>query len=88
MSWTIKVSSGAEKYYKKLDKRLRKRIKENIISLSEYENPLEHPQVKSLTADLRGFHRLRVGEYRVIFSLIEKTKIIAVVNIFPRGKAY
>ena len=88
MSWTIKVSSGAEKYYKKLDKKLRKRIKEDITSLSKFENPLEHPQVKSLTADLRGFHRLRVGEYRVIFSIIEKTKIIAVVNIFPRGKAY
>lgn len=88
MSWTIKVSSCAEKYYKKLYKKLRKRIKEDITSLSKYENPLEHPQVKSLTADLRGFHRLRVGEYRVIFSIIEKTKIIAVVNIFPRGKAY
>ncbi|UCC38623.1 MAG: type II toxin-antitoxin system RelE/ParE family toxin [Candidatus Aminicenantes bacterium] len=88
MSWTIKISSGEEKYYKTLDKKLRKRIKENILSLSQYDNPLNHPQVKPLTADLRGFHRLRVGDYRIIFSLIEKKRIIAVVNIFPQGKAY
>jgi len=88
MSWTIKISSVAEKYYKTLDKKLRKRIKQNILSLSQYENPLESSQVKALTGDLKGFHRLRIGNYRVVFALLEKERIIAVVNIFPRGKAY
>ena len=88
MSWTIKISSVAEKYYKTLDKKLRKRIKQNILLLSQYENPLEISQIKVLAGDLKGFHRLRIGNYRVVFALLEKERIIAVVNIFPRGKAY
>lgn len=88
MSWKIRVSSDAEKYYRKLDKKLRKRIRDSLFNLSERENPLEHPQVKALTGDLRGFYRLRVGNYRIIFALVEESKMIAVVNIFPRGDAY
>ncbi|MCI0454005.1 MAG: type II toxin-antitoxin system RelE/ParE family toxin [Candidatus Dadabacteria bacterium] len=88
MSWKIKVSSNAEKYYSRLDKKLKLRIKNNIVNLSEYEKPLEHPQVKALTGDLKGFYRLRVGDYRIIFGLIEESKTIAVVNIFPRGSVY
>lgn len=88
MSWTIRISSNAEKYYQKLDKNLRKRIKKGLLALSQHEKPLEHLQVKALTADLKGFYRLRIGNYRVIFALLEKEKTIAVVNIFPRGNAY
>jgi len=88
MSWTIRVSSNAEKYYNRLDKKLKQRIKDAIVNLSQYEKPLEHPQVKALTGDLKDFYRLRVGDYRIIFGLIKESKIIAVVNIFPRGNAY
>ncbi|HWP91236.1 MAG TPA: type II toxin-antitoxin system RelE/ParE family toxin [Thermodesulfobacteriota bacterium] len=88
MSWTIKVSSNAEKYHNKLDKKLKQRIKEALVNLSKYEKPLEHPHVTDLTGDLKDFYRLRVGDYRIIFGLIKESKIIAVVNIFPRGDAY
>ncbi len=88
MSWKIKVSSNAEKYYIRLDKKLKLRIKNSLVNLSEYEKPLEHSQVKALTGDLKGFYRLRVGDYRIIFGLIEESKTIAVVNIFPRGSGY
>jgi len=54
----------------------------------QQENPLENPQVKALTGELKGFYRLRIGNYRIIFSLLPKEKIIALVNIFPRGNAY
>jgi mRNA interferase RelE/StbE len=88
VNWKIRVSSDAEKYYRKLDRRLRERIKNSLFDLSQRENPLEHPQVKALTGDLKGFYRLRVGDYRIIFALVEESKTIAVVNIFPRGDAY
>lgn len=88
MTWKVKVSSHAEKYYNRLDKNLQQRIKNALVNLSKYESPLEHPQVKILTGELKGFNRLRVGDYRIIFGLIEEAKTIAVVNIFPRGDAY
>ena len=88
MNWTIKISSNAERYFKKLDKNLKKRVKERLLELAKYENPIEHPQVRPLAGDLKSFYRLRIGNYRVIFSLLEKERIIAVVNIFPRGNGY
>ena len=88
MTWKIRVSSNAERYYRKLDRKLRKRINNALIKLSQYDKPIEHPQVKPLTGDLRGFYRFRVGDYRIVFGLLEESGIIAVVNIFPRGDDY
>jgi len=88
MRWSIRISSDAEKYFQKLDKKRRERIKERLLKLSKQENPLESPQVKALTGELKGFYRLRIGNYRIIFALLAKEEIIAVVNIFPRGNAY
>ncbi len=88
MSWSIRTSSDAENYFQKLDRKRRKRIKEKLLKLSQQENPLENPQVKALTGELKGFYRLRIGNYRIIFALLAKEEIIAVVNIFPRGNAY
>lgn len=88
MSWSIKVSSIEEKYFKKLDKKRRRKIKEKLLALSHQQNPLENLQVKALTGELKGFYRLRIGDYRIIFALLEEEKVIAVVNILPRGNAY
>ncbi|NOR21560.1 MAG: hypothetical protein GQ476_02520 [Candidatus Aminicenantes bacterium] len=88
MRWSIRISSDAEKYFQKLDKKRRERIKERLLKLSKQENPLENPQVKALTGELKGFYRLRIGNYRIILALLAKEEIIAVVNIFPRGNAY
>lgn len=87
-SWSIKFSSIAEKYFNKLDRKKRQKIAEKLRSLAKLPNPLEHPQVQPLTAELKGFYRLREGNYRIIFSVLSKEKIIAVVNVFPRGKGY
>ena len=88
MIWTIKFSTNAEKYYKKLDKKLKQGIKNHLKEISTYDNPLDYAQVNPLTGELRRFYRLRIGSYRIIFSLIYEDKVIAVVNIVPRGSAY
>ena len=88
MNWTVKVSSKAEGYYKKLNRKTRDRIREKLMELSESKNPLEHKDVKALTGDLKGFHRLRVGDYRVVFSMLKESKTIAIGNLAPRGNVY
>ncbi|MDX9715581.1 MAG: type II toxin-antitoxin system RelE/ParE family toxin [Dissulfurispiraceae bacterium] len=88
MSWTIKFSSHAEKYYKRLDSILKTRIKKELLELSALEHPLTHQAVKPLTGELRGFYRLRIGSYRIVFSLIVEDQKIAVINLAPRGEAY
>lgn len=88
MNWTIKVSSAVEKKYKKFDKKTKEKIKQALKDLASSENPKFHKHVKPLVGQLEGFYRLRVGDLRIIFSIIEEEKVIAVVNIAPRGDAY
>ena len=88
MTWTVKISSRADHYYMRLDKDLRIRIKKELAELAEFNNPPEHQQVKHLTGEFKGFYRLRIGDYRLIFTLLEDIHTIAVVNISPRGDVY
>ncbi len=88
MIWKIEVSTKFEKYYKKLSQKERLRIKDKLRELEKLENPLIHKDVKALTGELKSFYRMRIGALRIIFALTEKTKTIAVVNLFPRSDGY
>jgi len=88
MNWTIRLSSQAEKYYRKLPKPIRQKTRESLNALGTQSNPLLHKDALPLSGELRGFYRLRVGSYRVIFRLVEEERTIAVVNFYPRGDAY
>jgi len=88
VTWQVRLSSTAAKYYNRLTPQTRQRVKKELEALSDLENPLEHQSVKRLTGDLRGFCRLRVGKYRIVFAVLEESRTIAVVNIAPRGNVY
>ncbi len=88
MKWIVKLSSKAQKYFTRLDKDTKQRVKEELVKLSKLDNPLQHQAVMPLTGQLKGFYRLKIGGYRVIFSILKDQQIIAVVNITPRGNAY
>ena len=88
MSWKIEVKPTAEKSYLKLDKKTRRRIKRSLLELEKSENPLMHPNVRPLIGKLRGDYRLRVGDWRVLFTPAKDQKIIFVYAILPRGDAY
>jgi mRNA-degrading endonuclease RelE of RelBE toxin-antitoxin system len=88
MPWTVKLSTKASNYYERLDKDLRTRIKEALKDMADLDDPLAHPKAGPLTGELKGFSRLHIGGFRVVFTLITVEKIIAVVNIRPRGDVY
>jgi len=88
MSWKIEVKPTAEKYYLKLDKKTRKRIKKSLLELEKSENPLSHPQVRPLTGKLQGDYRLRMGDWRILFTPDKDAKMLYVFAILPRGDAY
>ena len=88
MNWGVKISSKAEHYLNRLDKDLQNRIKKELVSMSVSNNPLERQGVKHLTGTLKEFCRLRIGSYRIIFSILPEIHTIAVVNIAPRGDVY
>ncbi len=88
MNWTVEVFPEAEKSYNRLSRNLRERISHVLRELEASDNPLSHRQVIPLVGKLKGFYRMRVGDYRVIFEILAPTKVIAVHSIVPRGRAY
>jgi len=88
MNWKIEIKPRAEKQYLKLDKTTRKRIKKALVELEQKENALLAHGVRPLTGELEGDYRLRIGNWRVLFTPDKRKKIIYVYAILPRGSAY
>ena len=87
-TWKIEVKPSAEKQYLKLDRKTRKRIKDALLELEGLENPFFHPRVKPLTGELKGDYRIRIGDWRLLFTPDRETRILHVYAILPRGDAY
>lgn len=88
MSWKIDIKPAAEKQFRKLDKKTRKRLKDALLALEKENNPLLATNVRPLTGELRGDYRLRTGRWRVLFTPDEDKKIIHIYAIIPQGDAY
>ena len=77
----VELSPKAAKYLSRLDGPLRERIGNAIWKLS-----FDPPQgdIKALTG--RKDYRVRVGQYRILFSVLQDR--IIVLDIGPRGQIY
>ncbi len=80
--YTVIYDEEALKNLEKLEKKIRKRIFEKISSTKE--NPFHY--FERLTA--RDEYKLRVGDYRVIADIDEKTKRISILFVDHRKNVY
>lgn len=87
-SFRIEIKPAAEKQYLRQDRNNRQRIKSALEGLEQEENPLFHPSVRPLTGRLKGDYRMRVGNFRVLFTQNHEDKVLYVYAILPRGDAY
>ena len=88
MNWRIEVKPSAEKQYLKLDTTTRRRVKDVLLELGRDEKPLLHPRVRHLTGRLKGDFRVRVGDWRLLFTPDRDSRVLSVYAILPRGDAY
>lgn len=87
MTFKIFIHREAVKVIRDLDRKTRKRIKDNVNALKE------DPYKRRSGADIRKLadtnpvlYRLRVGDYRVIYAVEGDT--IQITDIFHRSKGY
>jgi mRNA interferase RelE/StbE len=78
------IKPSAEKQFAKLSARLRRRIMEAFDGLRENPRPPGCVKVKG-EADL---WRIRVGDYRVVYTIEEDELIVLVVRIAHRKDVY
>lgn len=90
----VRFSKRAVKYLKKLDAKTAERVREKILqllSMLEVEGviPFNELDVKKLKGQWDGYFRLRVGQIRVIFTLVgEELEILLIYDINVRGSIY
>ena len=82
----VKVHKRAAKYVQKLPKVQYHRIKKILKQLEE--NPLKYSCVKSMIGQWTGYHRIKVGNIRIIFWFNKEKDVVYVDHIGPRGDVY
>jgi len=85
MIWKVNFADEGEEDFGKLDGEIRERIFDKIIWLRDnFDQVVSLP----LTNQWRGFFKLRVGDWRVIYNVSNKLKEITIQRIDRRDKVY
>ena len=84
MTYTLEISNSAKKDFRRIPNIYQEKIREAIRSLPA--DPRPDGVVK-----LKGFqdlYRIRVGDYRVIYSVHDSIKIVTILKVSQHGGAY
>ena len=84
MVWSVEFSREAVKTLMRMPRDQAMRIRRKLDELAR--DPRSAPNVKKLTEHPR--YRLRVGNWRVVYLLIDERVVIHVIRIAPRGEVY
>ncbi|MGW8257590.1 MAG: type II toxin-antitoxin system RelE family toxin [Thermoguttaceae bacterium] len=84
--YKVHLLPKAEKFFARADIKLAKKLA-SCFELLE-STPAHHPNIKKLLGPLKGLHRFRVGDYRIIYWIDEKKKTVFVLRIAHRKEAY
>ena len=81
--WSYVVTPPAQREMQRIDMSVRRRIFAALTRLTE----TGAGDARKLT-DREGEWRLRVGDYRVIFERDAGRRLLVVLHVLPRGRAY
>jgi mRNA interferase RelE/StbE len=84
VAYTVELKPAAVRDLKAIPERERKRIKTRIDALAE--NPRPHG-VKALQGG-EGYLRLRVGDYRIIYTVLDQVLLVVVIRVGNRREVY
>lgn len=82
----IIVHRRAANYLKKLPRDRKNRVKKAIEQVGK--DPLGLPGVIQMAGEWAGYHRIRLGDMRIIFWFDEENDIVYVDHIGSRGDIY
>ena len=82
----IRISHEAEKYYKRLDKKIKQKINQSMEQLSL--DPFKGVRIKKLHGKLEGKFRYALSNLRIVYEVDIDDKHILIVAINTRGDVY
>ncbi|HLC60217.1 MAG TPA: type II toxin-antitoxin system RelE/ParE family toxin [Candidatus Nanoarchaeia archaeon] len=84
--YSVELSQKAAKFLDKLDKQTGNRIKDKLKTLANNSVPSDSKFITRESND--KIFRIRIGDFRALYKIKEKDKIILVANIDKRPKVY
>lgn len=84
MIYRIEITPDAVHALAKLDKPVRRRIQTAIDRLGETPRPANMTALRGL----RGGYRIRVGDYRVVYTVDDGRVLVVVIDIGHRREIY
>jgi len=81
----VRILDSATRDLARLDKSIGRRVVERINWLATNVDTI---RLETLTGELAGFHKLRVGDYRVIYEILHDEKGIVIHAIGHRKEIY
>jgi len=85
MKYEIFIKPSAKKELEKSPTEIKNRLKEKIDYLAENPRPKGTRKIKGGQGD---HYRVRVGDYRIIYSINDKEKSVVVFRVKHRGEVY
>lgn len=83
MRYTLHIVPSAEKQFLRLNPSLQTRIQSKFFLLEE--NPRPQGSQKLHGSD---FYRIRIGDYRLIYGIDDKERIVKILDIGHRREVY
>ena len=84
MSYQVIFSKGAARQFKKLPQNIQERIQIKIDDLAIEPRP---NGVKKLEAE-DSLYRIRVGDYRVVYEILDDILLVTVLKVKHRSSVY
>lgn len=85
MAYRIEVTPAAKRDFQALPRRMMRRVDAAIMVLRDNPRP---PRVEFLKGPLRGYYRIRVGDFRIIYQVLDDRLLVCVLRIRDRKEAY
>ena len=83
MKYTVEITSSAQRQFKKLPEAVQEHLIPRILSLEGTPRPVG---VKKL--QVFDYYRIRMGDYRVVYSINDKTRLIKILDLGHRKDIY
>ena len=83
MAYRVFITPSADRVIAKLPQDVRRRVADRIAALAE--NPRPPGSVKLTGEDT---YRIRVGDYRIIYSIHDDRLVVIVIDVGHRGDVY
>ena len=84
MRYAVEVSPAAGRQIRKLERNTQKRILVRIDKLEEDPRPRDASKLQSP----EEFYRVRVGDYRIVYSVEDDRLLVLIVKVGDRKEVY